>query len=80
MPLWVQLINVHGRMATFDVGYAHHKFRRYHVQAPLSSSRQATVFDKVFALVGIDGNIVTVQIGDDAPFPLVTGIAHTVGA
>lgn len=78
-PLWIQLMNVHGRMATFDVGYAHHKFRRFHVQAPLASSHQATVFDTVFALVGISGGQVTLQIGDDAPFQLTTGIAHTVG-
>jgi hypothetical protein len=78
-PQWIQLMNVHGRMATFDVGYAHHKFRRFHVQAPLASSHQATVFDTVFALVSVAGGQVTLQIGDDAPFQLVTGIAHTVG-
>lgn len=77
-PLWIQLMNVHGRMATFDVGYAHHKFRRFHVQAPLAGSHQATVFDTVFALVGISGGQVTLQIGDDTPFQLATGIAHTV--
>jgi hypothetical protein len=78
-PLWIQLMNVHGRMATFDVGYAHHKFRRFHVQSPLAGVHQATVFDKIFALVSIHGGQVSLQIGDDAPFQLVTGIAHTVG-
>jgi hypothetical protein len=77
-PLWVQLMRVNGDRASFRVGYAHHKFRTYHVQAPTASSSQGTVFDKVFALIGIQNGQATMQIGDDTPFDLSKGISHSV--
>jgi hypothetical protein len=36
------------------------------------------VFDKVFALIGIQRGVATIQIGDATPFDLTTGIAHSV--
>src|SRR6516164_5147079 len=63
-PKWIQLMSVSGSSATFDVGYAHHQFRRYHVQMPTSSARQGTVFDTIFALLSIKNGAATVQIGD----------------
>jgi hypothetical protein len=77
-PLWIQLMRTHGRRAIFKVGYAHHKFRRYSVQAPTATSERGTVFDKVFALIGIQNGQVTLQIGDATPFDLTRGIAHNV--
>jgi hypothetical protein len=77
-PLWVQLMKVNGDRATFRVGYAHHKYSTFNVQAPKATSQQGTVFDQVFALVGIQGGQVTIQIGDDTPFDLTKGISHAV--
>jgi hypothetical protein len=77
-PQWIQLMKVHGQTATFDVGYAHHKFRRFIVSAPKADSAQGTVFDKIFALIGVQNGEATVQIGDATPFDLETGISHTV--
>jgi hypothetical protein len=75
-PKWIQLMSVSGNSATFDVGYARHTFRRYHVQAPPASARQGTVFDQVFALLSIKNGAATVQFGDGTPFVLTTGVAH----
>jgi hypothetical protein len=77
-PQWIQLMRVHGDRASFRVGYAQHKFRTFNVQAPKASSARGTVFDKVFALIGIQNGQVTIQIGDDTPFDLSKGISHTV--
>jgi hypothetical protein len=77
-PQWIQLMSVSGTTATFDVGYPHHTFRRYHVQAPSASARQGTVFDRVFALISIKNGAATVQFGDGTPFVLETGVAHVV--
>jgi hypothetical protein len=77
-PLWIELMRVHGRSALFDVGYAHHSFRKFVVQAPTPSSSQGTVFDKVFALIGVQDGEATLQIGDATPFDLAKGISHTV--
>jgi hypothetical protein len=77
-PLWIQLMKTHLDKATFKVGYAHHKFRKFVVQAPKPSSQQGTVFDKVFALIGIQNGAATIQIGDDTPFDLTTGVSHVV--
>jgi hypothetical protein len=77
-PLSIQLKGVTGQKATFDVFYAHHKFRKFVVEAPRPSSQRGTVFDKIFALIGIQNGQVTIQIGDDTPFDLSTGISHAV--
>jgi hypothetical protein len=77
-PLSIQLKGVSGRKATFDVFYAHHKFRKFVVEAPKPSSNRGTVFDKIFALIGIQNGQVTIQIGDDTPFDLSTGVSHLV--
>ncbi|HTW19059.1 MAG TPA: hypothetical protein VME70_02475 [Mycobacteriales bacterium] len=75
-PLWIELTGTKGQTAKFKVGYAHHKFREYTVQAPGPSSDQGTVFDKIFALISVQNGEATVQIGDAAPFVLTTGVAH----
>jgi hypothetical protein len=77
-PHWIQLMGIHNGMATFDVGYKHHKFRRFHVQPPAHHSTQGTVFDKIFALIAIHQGQVSLQVGDQAPFQLATGVAHAV--
>lgn len=78
-PLWIQLISVQGtKSAIFDVGYAHHKFRRFQVIAPSPTSARGTVFDGEFALLGIQGDDVTIQVGDDTPFDLTHGVSHSV--
>ncbi|MBV9486435.1 MAG: hypothetical protein JO246_10290, partial [Frankiaceae bacterium] len=77
-PLWIQLMHVTGDRATFNVGYAHHKFRKFVVQAPKASAQRGTVFDKIFALIGIQNGAVTIQIGDDTPFDLTKGVSHVV--
>jgi hypothetical protein len=75
-PLWIQLTSAGGSTATFKVGYAHHKFRRFTVQAPKASSDQGTVFAKIFALISVQAGEATIQIGDAAPFILTTGVSH----
>lgn len=75
-PLWIQLTRAGTGTATFKVGYAHHKFRVFTVQAPKASSDQGTVFAKVFALISVQDGQATVQIGDAAPFILTTGVSH----
>jgi hypothetical protein len=77
-PLWIQLMKTHANSATFDVGYAHQTFRRYKVAAPASGSEQGTVFDKEFALIGVQNGQATVQVGDATPFDLTKGVAHVV--
>jgi hypothetical protein len=78
-PLWIRLVSTNGdKSATFDVGYPHHKFHRFKVLAPPPSATRGTVFDKVFALLGIQSGTVTMQIGDATPFDLSTGVAHSV--
>jgi hypothetical protein len=76
-PLWIQLTSASGQTAHFKVGYAHHKFRNFTVQAPKATSDQGTVFAKVFALISVQNGEATIQIGDGAPFILTTGISHT---
>jgi hypothetical protein len=77
-PLWIQLTRTHGQAATFKVGYAHHKFRLFDVQAPTPTSNSGTVFDKVFALIGVQNGQATLQIGDATPFDLSEGLSHVV--
>jgi hypothetical protein len=77
-PTYIQLLSTKGTSeATFRVGYAHHKFKRYDVDAPSSSSNTGTVFGSVFALLSVKDGIATVQVGDGAPFQLTTGISRT---
>jgi hypothetical protein len=75
-PLWIQLISANSTTAHFKVGYAHHKFRNFTVQAPTASSDQATIFAKIFALIAVQSGEATVQIGDGAPFILTLGVSH----
>jgi hypothetical protein len=75
-PQWIQLMSIHGRNATFKVGYPHHTFRKFTVEAPSASSDQGTVFAKIFALIAVQAGEATVQIGDGAPFILQEGLAH----
>jgi hypothetical protein len=77
-PLWIQLTKTSGQSATFKVGYAKHKFRRFIVDAPSKGSNAGTVFGKVFALLGVKNQEATLQIGDGAPFELGPGISHVV--
>ncbi|HWC33206.1 MAG TPA: hypothetical protein VG650_00135 [Mycobacteriales bacterium] len=78
-PQAVRLLKVRGaKSAVFEVSYAHHKAFRYDVVAPSASSARGTVFAQDFALLGIQGNDVTVQVGDATPFDLKVGASHTV--
>ena len=76
-PIWVELVATHGvKSAVFNVGYQNHKFRRFTVAAPAAGSTQGTVFDNEFSLLSIQGNEVTLQVGDDTPFDLRKGVSH----
>jgi hypothetical protein len=77
-PLWIQLTRTHGQTATFKVGYAHHQFRIFNVQAPKPTATSGTVFGKVFALIGVQNGEATLQIGDATPFDLTEGVSHVV--
>lgn len=78
-PLWIELIKTNGASdALFEVGYAHGKNFKFDVSAPAASSVQGTVFDNEFALLGIQGGDVTVQVGDATPFDLRAGVSHPV--
>jgi hypothetical protein len=78
-PIWIRLVSTNGsKSATFDVGYPHHKFHRFRVLSPSAGATHGTVFDKVFALLGIQGGTVTLQVGDATPFDLTKGVAHSV--
>jgi hypothetical protein len=77
-PQWIQLMSVHGNTATFDVGYAHHKFRRFVVAAPKPTATTGTAFDKEFELIGITNGTPTVQVGDGTPFDMKTGVSYPV--
>ena len=78
-PQYIQLMSTKGeRSATFKVGYADHRFRRFVVHAPKATSTRGTVFDGEFALIGIQDGQVTLQVGDATPFDLSRGIARTV--
>lgn len=78
-PRAIRLLRVHGaKSALFEVSYAHHQVFRYDVVAPSATSQQGTVFAQDFALLGIQGSEVTIQVGDDTPFDLRVGASHTV--
>jgi hypothetical protein len=76
VPKYVQLLSTKGKhSATFRVGYAHHKFKQFDVQAPAAGSSTATVFATDFALIQVKpGGVATIQIGDDPPFDLSEGL------
>lgn len=77
-PTYIQLLSTKGsRQATFRVGYPHHKFKRFVVDAPAAHSDTGTVFDTEFALLSVKDGIATVQVGDGVPFQLTTGISRT---
>jgi hypothetical protein len=76
-PIWIELVATHGvKEAVFNVGYQDHKFRRFTVTAPGPGSTTGTIFDNEFALLSIQGNEVTIQVGDDTPFDLRKGVSH----
>jgi hypothetical protein len=76
-PLWIKLVSVQGtHAAVFDVGYAHHKFRRFDVISPSPTSARGTVFDGEWALLGVQGGTATIQEGDATPYDLSVGEAH----
>jgi hypothetical protein len=76
-PIYVELIKTIGvKEAVFNVGYENHKFRQFTVAAPAAGSTQGTIFDNEFSLLSIQGNEVTIQVGDDTPFDLRKGVAH----
>jgi hypothetical protein len=75
-PLWIELTSATSKTAQFKVGFAHHKFRDFTVQAPKATSDQGTVFAKEFALISVQDGAATIQIGDGAPFILTVGISH----
>jgi hypothetical protein len=75
-PQWIELMSTNGNTAVFRVGYAHHTFHNFKVQAPKASSDQGTIFAKIFALISVQTNEATIQIGDAAPFVLQTGTSH----
>jgi hypothetical protein len=79
-PTYVQLLSTKGtQSATFRVGYAHHKFKQFAVEAPAADSSTGTVFANDFALIKVkSGHIATVQIGDGPPFDLGEGVARQV--
>jgi hypothetical protein len=77
-PTYIQLLTTKGTtQAKFQVGYPHHKFKRYNVDAPAPGSNSGTVFGSIFALLSVKNGIATVQVGDGAPFQLTTGISRT---
>lgn len=77
-PVGIQLVRTSGdKWAVFDVFYVNHKFRRFKVLAPKPTSARGTVFDKEFALLGIQDGSVTIQEGDGTPFDLQKGVSHS---
>jgi hypothetical protein len=78
-PVAIRLISVNGvKGALFEVSYAHHKALRYNVLAPSAGSATGTVFGSQFALLGVQGKSVTLQVGDDTPFDLRRGASHSL--
>jgi hypothetical protein len=78
-PIWIELVKTNGdKTATFKVGYRHHQFRQFTVSAPAPSADKGTVFDKEFALIGVQNGQATLQVGDATPFDLAKGVAHVL--
>lgn len=66
-------------LAEFVVTFAGpHAVATFDEAPPVAGSTKGTVFANVFSLLGIQGNVVTLQIGDDTPFDLRTGASHAV--
>lgn len=78
-PVYVQLLSTKGTSsAKFRVGYHHHKFKQFDVQAPAAGSSSGTVFGNDFALLSVKRGVATVQIGDGPPFELAPGVARQI--
>lgn len=78
-PHAIRLLSIHGdKSAVFDVYYAHHKVYRFRVVAPDANSARGTEFAQDFALLGIQGSAVTIQVGDATPFDLRRGVVRKV--
>ncbi|MGN6474231.1 MAG: hypothetical protein ACTHK4_11375 [Mycobacteriales bacterium] len=78
-PQAIRLLRVNGdKSAVFAVTYRHNKTYDFNVAAPSASSSSGTVFAQDFALLGIQGQEATIQIGDDTPFDLKRGVTHRV--
>lgn len=76
-PLWIELLRTKGsKSATFKIGYHHHTFRTFVVDAPNAGAQQGTVFANDFALIGVQDGTATVQVGDATPFDLEPGFSH----
>ncbi|HVT65160.1 MAG TPA: hypothetical protein VHD81_08395 [Mycobacteriales bacterium] len=66
-------------VAEFAVTYSRpHSVAIFDVAAPTAGSTEGTTFANVFALLGIQGGVVTLQVGDDTPFDLKKGASHIV--
>jgi hypothetical protein len=78
-PVYLQLLSSKGsKSAVFRVGYHHHKFKQFAVQAPAAGASSATVFANDFALLSVKNGVANVQIGDGPPFDLPTGVARQI--
>jgi hypothetical protein len=63
--------------ATFAITYRSHQVAKFTgIVAPAPGSKTGTVFANDFALLGIQGHVVTIQFGDDTPFDLKKGVNH----
>jgi hypothetical protein len=67
------------RAAEFAVTYTSpHSVATFDVGPPVAGAASGTVFANVFALLGVQGDVVTIQVGDDTPFDLRKGASHSV--
>jgi hypothetical protein len=78
-PVYLQLLSTRGtRTAKFRIGYHHHKFKQFNVDAPSPGASSGTVFGNDFALLSVKNGVATVQIGDGPPFELSPGVARQI--
>jgi hypothetical protein len=78
-PVYLQLLSTKGtRSADFRIGYHHHKFKQFNVDAPSPGASSGTVFGNDFALLSVKNGVATVQIGDGPPFELSPGVARQI--
>ena len=78
-PHSIGLVSVKGgTSAVFEVTYAHGKTFRFDVAAPGPGSSKGTVFAQEFSLLGIQGGVATVQVGDATPFDLKRGAVRVL--
>jgi hypothetical protein len=67
------------QVAEFAVTYSGpHSVAIFDEAPPAAGSTDGTVFANVFSLLGVQGSVVTIQIGDDTPFDLRKGASHSV--